>query len=57
MATCSITESFVADADTFFTALDAAQEIAEDKKAYLKTTHEKVDLLKSEEIKKIFGSK
>ena len=57
MATCSITDSFVMDADTFYEAVDKAQTIA-DNSLDFKTPHEnpvQVKALKSEDIKMIFG--
>ena len=57
MATCSITDSFVMDADTFYKAVDKAQTIAESD-IDLRIPHEnpeQVKTLKSDEIKMIFG--
>ena len=59
MATCSITDSFIVDADTFYVAVNIATEAAAEKKTDTFESQEssiKVNLLKSDDIKIAFGS-
>ena len=59
MATCSITDTFIIDADTFYVALTKAQEDIVEKE--LSNTESlkspvTVSLMKSDDIKVVFGS-
>jgi hypothetical protein len=61
MATCSITDSFAINADTFYRAVEKARKIAEDPESSIARENlvkpMKVTELTPEEIKILFGDK
>jgi hypothetical protein len=59
MATCSITDPFVVDADTFYKAVETAKVLADEKRTPFFDTSEqsiKVTRLMPDEIKKVFNN-